>query len=442
MSINFEQRAMKLMPERMQEQEVYNLRKGKKMNTQKWFATAVFAGVASVAVSGSSLAGSLNIIMEQVPDYDIVKALTEKFVAENPDIEVTFDAMPFDAMRDKILTSALAGSATYNVIIVDNPWMEEFAGAGFLAPLDEFIQADSGYDFDDFVGPLRDIDVVGDATYGVPYYNYALGLIVRQDIFDDQGIAIPTTLEDYVDVVKSLTKDGFSGAAMQPQKGYKVMEEWKNWLYATGGELFDSNGDVAINSPEAVKALEMYIDTFNTSAPKGSVNWGFDEALRAVASGRAATMLSYNWMLPALNAKGGMSGDLAGKFTLNEVPGGKAVLGSWSWAIPANVEDKDEAWKYISWITSKAVAKDRVIAGGAPVRTSIISDPDVWEKGFGEDYYKTLLGILEDAAPLSSGTSAEELIDIVGTELSAAVSGQKTVQEALDDAAKGVERAR
>ncbi len=412
------------------------------MRTQKWLATALFAGAASAMVSGSSLAGSLNIIIEEVPDYDVVRVLTEKFAAENPGIEVTFDAMPFDAMRDKILTSALASSATYNVIIVDNPWMEEFAKAGFLTPLDDFIAADSGYDFEDFVGPLRDIGVVEGSTYGVPYYNYALGLIVRQDIFDEQGIAVPTTLDDYVDVVKKLTNDDFYGAAMQPQKGYKVMEEWKNWLYATGGELFNADGDITINSPEAVKALEMYIDAFNTSAPEGSVNWGFDEALRAVASGRAATMLSYNWMLPALNAKGGMSGDLAGKFTLNEVPGGKAVLGSWSWSIPANVDDKDEAWKYISWITSKAVAKDRVIAGGAPVRTSIISDPEVWEKGFGEDYYKTLLGILEDAAPLSSGTSAEELIDIVGTELSAAVSGQKSVQQALDDAAKGVERAR
>lgn len=406
------------------------------------FAVRLLAPAVAVTFAGAAYAADLNIIIEEVPDYDIVKKLTEKFMAENPDITVTFDALPFDAMRDKILTSSLAPTATYDVIIIDNPWMEEFANAGYLAPLDDLIAADSGYDFDDFVGAVSSVGVVDGKTYGVPYYNYALGLIVRQDIFDEKGIAVPTTVEDYVAVVKDLTSDDFYGAAMQPQKGYKVMEEWKNWLYANGGELLDADGNVIINSPEAVKALEMYIDTYNTAAPKNSLNWGFDEALRAVSSGKVATMLSYNWMLPTLNAKDGMAGDLAGKFTLNEVPGGKAVLGAWYWGIPANAEDKDAAWKYVSWISGKDVAKERVIAGGAPVRSSVINDPEVWEQGFGEDYYKTLSGILEDAAPLSSGNHAEELIEIVGTELNAAVAGQKTPKEALDDAAKGVERAK
>ena len=383
----------------------------------------------------------LNIIMEEVPDYDIVKALTDDFMAANPDIHVSFDAMPFDAMRDKILTSSLAPSATYDVIIVDNPWMEEFSNAGYLAPLNGMIAETEGYNYDDFIPALSKIGVVDGTTYGVPYYNYALGLIIRQDIFDEKGLSVPSTIEDYVSTVKALTSDDFFGAAMQPQKGYKIMEEWKNWLYANGGELFDANGDIVINNDAAVKALEQYIDTYNTAAPSNSLNWGFDEALRAVASGKAATMLSYNWMLPALNKEGGMSGDLAGKFTLQEVPGGKAVLGLWSWAITANTDNKDAAWKFISWITSPEVAKRRVIMGGAPVRNSVLDDPEVWEMGYGKAYYTAVAHILEDAAPLATGDHAEELIDIVGTELNAAVAGQKTPQQALDDAAAAVARA-
>ena len=406
------------------------------------FASALLIGSAVATLPQSAAAAELNIIMEEVPDYDIVRTLTDQFMAEHPDITVTFDAMPFDAMRDKILTSSLAPSAVYDVIIVDNPWMEEFARAGYLAPLDDNIAATSGYDFDDFVAPLREVGVIDGATYGVPYYNYALGLIVRQDIFDDRGLAVPKTLEDYVSVAKALTSEDFYGAAMQPQRGYKIMEEWKNWLYAAGGSLRDESGTFAIASPEAAEALRLYIETHKAAAPPDSVNWGFDEALRAVASGRAATMLSYNWMLPALNKEGGLAGDLAGNFKLHEVPGGKAVLGVWHWAVSANTEEKDAAWTYVSWITSKAVDKQRVIAGGAPIRTSVISDAEVWEKGYGEDYYRAVLGILEDAAPLATGTSAEEVIEIIGTELSAAVSGQKSIEQALDDAARGVDRIR
>ena len=403
-------------------------------------ATALAAGL-SLQGAAHAQQVELSVIMEQVPDYDIVRTLTEDFMAEHPDIVVNFDAMPFDAMRDRILTSALAPSATYDVIIVDNPWTDEFIGAGFLEPLDAYIAATDGYDYGDFVPALAGISVADGVTYAVPYYNYALGLIVRQDVFDDRGLEIPTTIEAYMDVATTLTGDGMFGAAMQPQRGYKIMEEWTNWLYANGGSLFDAEGNVTINDAAAVTALEQYIATWEAAAPENSLNWGFDEALRATSGGQAATMLSYNWMLPALNDPDGMSGDLAGNFTLHEVPGGKAVLGLWSWAITANSEQKDAAWEFISWITSPEVAKRRAILGGAPVRNSVLGDPDVWEQGFGEAYYTTLAGILEDAAPLATGPNAEELIEIVGTELSAAVAGTKTPQEALDDAAAAVERA-
>lgn len=294
------------------------------------------AAIAWVGLGVSQLAnaGEINVIMEEVPDYDIVAKLTEQFTAQNPGIKVSFDAMPFDAMRDKILTSSLAPSATYDVIIIDNPWTEEFARGGFLEPLDARISGQDGYAYDDFVGALADISKVDGAIYGVPYYNYALGLIVRQDIFEAKGLEVPTTIEDYMSVVANLTTDDMYGAAMQPQKGYKIMEEWKNWLYANGGELFDGDGNVIINNEAAANALNQYIATFNQSAPPNSANWGFDEALRAVSSGKAATMLSYNWMLPTLNSEGGMSGDLAGNFTLHEVPGGKSVLGLWSGVLP------------------------------------------------------------------------------------------------------------
>lgn len=393
---------------------------------------------------------TLTVIMEQVPDYDIVAKLTEQFQAEHPEIKINFDAMPYDAMRDKILTSFLAPSATYDIIIVDNPWMDEFARAGFLLPLNDYIAKTEGYDFNDFVGPLREIGIVDGKIYGVPYYNYALGMIVRQDLFDSpeyqqkfqekygKPLKVPTTLEEYVEVGKFFKEQGIYGAAMQPQRGYKVFEEWKNWLYAAGGNLMDAQGNVVIDSPEARKALEMYIDMYKNAAPPNSLNWGFDESLRSMASGESATMISYNWMLPTLNKPDGPAGNLAGKFALYEVPGGKAVLGAWHWAIPKNTANPDAAWTFISWLTSKAVDKQRVILGGAPTRVSVMNDPEVWEKGFGKEYYQTVLKILEDAEPLARGNRAEEIINEVGTYLNSAVAGEMSVEQALKAAAEKV----
>ncbi len=151
-------------------------------------------------------------------------------------------------------------------------------------------------------------------------------------------------------------------------------------------------------------------------------------------------MLSYNWMLPTLNNPQGPAGTLASKFALYPVPGGKTVLGAWHWAIPHNAQHKDAAWTFIAWLTSKEVDKQRVILGGAPIRTSVMQDPVVWEKGFGRPYYETVLQILENAEPLARGPSAEEIIQEVGTELNAAVAGEKTVEQALKDAADKVRK--
>jgi len=398
---------------------------------------------------------TLTIIMEQVPDTDVVRKLLPDFERENPGIHVVIDAMPYDAMRDKILASFMAPKATYDVIIVDNPWMDEFVAGNFLEPLDERIKAIPDYDFEDFVRPVREIGVVGGKVYGLPFYNYAVGLIVRQDLFNDSAyrdayqkkygklLAPPTTLEDYVRIAQFFKEQSggkIYGVAMQPQRGYKVFEEWKNWLYAAGGDLLDERGNVIIDRPEAVRALELYIEMYKTAAPPNSLNWGFDEALRSMASGEAAMMMSYNWMLPTLNNPQGPAGALAGKFALYEVPGGKAVLGAWHWAIPRNAPNKDASWRFISWITSKRVEKQRVILGGAPVRVSAMKDPEVWQKGFGQSYYETVLKILEDAEPLARGPKAEEIIQVVGTELNAAVAGEKTAEQALKDAAAQVRR--
>jgi multiple sugar transport system substrate-binding protein len=100
----------------------------------------------------------------------------------------------------------------------------------------------------------------------------------------------------------------------------------------------------------------------------------------------------------------------------------------------ANSAAPDAAWAFVSWITSKEIDVQRVIAGGAAVRESTLQNDAVLAEGFGEDYYAAIIAILSNAAPLSEGLGGEEMIQAVGTELSEAVSGNKSVEDALQAA--------
>jgi multiple sugar transport system substrate-binding protein len=398
--------------------------------------------VAGCGGGGGGSEGKIRVIMEEVPDTDIVQEMLKQFNKEHPNIDVEIEALPYDQMRDKVVSSFLAPEPTYDLIIVDNPWMYDFATSDYLEPLDGRIEAaGQEYNYEDFAGPVRNIAEVDGQTYGVPFYNYALGMIYRTDLFEEAGLEPPTTLNELQDSAKQLDQGNRAGIAMQPERGYKIFEEWANWLFATGGQIQDENGDVVLDSPEAREALKKYIATYESSAPANSLNWGFDSALRSTAGGNSAMMISYNWMLPTLNDQDGAAGDLAGEFGLAEVPGGEAVLGAWYWSIPKNSANPDATWTFVRWITSPQREVERVSMGGAPVRNSAMENERVWEKGFGEDYYKTVQAILEDSAPLADGPHAEEMIQVVGTELNAAVAGQQSVDETITSAQKQAQEA-
>ena len=382
--------------------------------------------------------GTVRILMENVPDTDIVKSMVADFNKSFPDIKVDIESLTYDQMRDKLVSSFQSSAPNYDLIVVDNPWMVDFANAKFLQPLDARIDSTPDYDAADFFKPLTDITTVDGVRYGVPFYNYALGYLYNADDLAAANQQVPTDLDQLVSVSKALKTPERAGIAMQPQRGYKIFEEWGNWLFAACGSIYGADGKVSLNTPEAKRALEAYIDTYKTAAPANSLNWSMDEAQRSVSANQSASMINYNWQLPAINEPG--SGPAAGKVKLAPIPGGKQVLGSWSWAIPANSASSDAAWAFASWITAKPNDVTRVENGGAAIRKSTLSDPAVLQGKFGADYYKTVEQLLANSAPLSQGPSGEEMIQAVGTELNEAVAGTKSVDDALAAAQAAAEK--
>ncbi|MBK0418778.1 sugar ABC transporter substrate-binding protein [Leucobacter sp. CSA1] len=383
---------------------------------------------------------TVRVLLETVPDSDIVIDMVDEFNETYPNITVDIEQLPFDQMRDRLIASFQAPDPNYDLIVVDNPWMVDFAEAGFLQPLDARIDSTSDYDPDDFFDPLVDITTVDEARYAVPFYNYALGFIYRTDLMEEAGAEPPETLDELVSTVQQLNTPEHAGIAMQPQRGYKVFEEWANWLFAAGGSIYDDEGNVTLDTPEAAHALEAYIEAYETAAPANSLNWAVDDAVRSVSSGGSASLITYNWNLPVLNDPEGAAGDLAGEFALAPMPGGKQALGAWSWALPSNSAEPDAAWAFISWVTSPETDVERVIAGGAAIRESTLEEQRVLDEGYGAGYYDAVKTILSDASPLSEGPSGEEFIQDVGTELNKAVAGTASVEEALAAAQAAGER--
>lgn len=127
------------------------------------------------------VSGTVRILMENVPDSDVVKSMVPDFNKDYPNVKVDIQTLTYDQMRDKLVSSFQSSSPTYDLVIVDNPWMVDFAKAKFLQPLDSRIDSTPDYDYADFFKPLTDIATVDGVRYGVPFYNYALGYLYNAD---------------------------------------------------------------------------------------------------------------------------------------------------------------------------------------------------------------------------------------------------------------------
>ncbi|MDB5056056.1 MAG: extracellular solute-binding protein family 1 [Bacilli bacterium] len=398
----------------------------------------------NTAASPNSGTQEISILMESVPDTDYVKQVIQKFT-DKTGIKVNIEAVNYASMHEKLVPQLINSTNSYDLIVVDNYWVGEFTSAGWLEPLDAYIKKDN---FDTSVyldSMLKMVGKINGTTYMLPFYNYAMSLIYRKDVFEDPDLKskylakfgremkISDNLEEYVNISKFITeqkgKDMY-GSVMMGLRPDPISVEWLNYLYSSGGDFYDKAGKPTINNENGQKALKMYIDNMTNAAPKGSAGFGFDEAFNVFAQGNAASFITYNWMLPKLgNAS---ESKVAGKVDIAKVPGGVSLNGGWGWAIPKNAKNKDASWKFLSWIESFTETKERALLGGSPTRSDVFSDPEVVAK---YPYYPKVQEIIATSKMIPIISDAPKLIEILGRELSEAVSGGKTPQKALDTVA-------
>lgn len=380
---------------------------------------------------------SINILMEDVPDTQCVLDRLSEF-EEQTGIKVNVESVNYSSMHEKILTQMLSSTNAYDVIVVDCYWVGEFAAAGWMEPLDQYI-ADTNFDTSVYIDSMMDmVGQVDGTTYMLPFYNYMLSLIYRTDVWAEYGMEIPDNMEDYVEACKQITSTSggsMAGAVMQGLRPDPIAMEWCNYLFSCGGDFYDEAGNITINNAEAVKALELYVDNMNNAAPSGAPGFGFDEAFNVIAQGNAASYVTYNWMLPRLENADESS--VAGLCDITPMPGGISLNAGWGWAIPHNAADKETSWKFLQWVESFDVCKARAMDGGSPTRSDVMSDAEVLAAC---PYLDTVKTIMETSKMIPIMEDAPQLIEVLGRELSEAVTGAKTAQQALDTLAEEMQK--
>ncbi len=393
--------------------------------------------------AGVAKAETIRILMETVPDTRYIQELLPEFT-EATGIDVEIEAISYIDMHSKLVPQLIAPQGSYDLIVVDFYWVGEFTKAGWLMPLDDLAERD-GIDTSVYVPKLMDLVGRVDGTlYMLPFYNYSMALIYRQDLIDDPAeqaafkekygmdLRVPQTWDEYWKQVEFFTRDingdgdrDFFGTVIQGQRGDCIAMQWSNYLYSQGGLFHDADWNPTLDTPEAIKAMEFYREAVEKYSPAGSESFCFDEAFNVMAQGKAYSFVTFNILFASFDDPS--SSSVVGKVAITPNPGG-GLNGGWGWAIPNSSPNKEAAWTFIKWAESFETAKKRAMLGGAPTQSAIFTDAEVVAA---RPYYPILGEILAGTKDFPVFTYTTEFVEEVGRELNLAATGEKPIPEAM-----------
>ena len=246
-------------------------------------------------------------------DNDIIKSFEET----HPGVKVSITHANLEDILPKLAAQLRAGTAP-DVAFFSPRMVPGLVEQGFLVTLEDVFK-DLGDISRDTVAPTLDHKI-----YDIPIHMESQVLYYRKDLFEKAGIKPPTTFNEWLKAAKALTVDT-NGDGNIDQYGVAVLGGmpsnyfyFSGILWANGGDYFDENNNVVIDSPEAIEALEFW-GKLAQFAPPSFVNSGNYEVANQFASGLTAMVRFPGRILSTIEQQ---NSELASKIWVVPIPVG------------------------------------------------------------------------------------------------------------------------
>jgi multiple sugar transport system substrate-binding protein len=393
-------------------------------------ATALTVSLAACGGSSGSGSGGKSIttwmypvIADEAKNKEYWNGLTAAFEKANPGYKVKVQTYPW-ANRDTALATSIAANKAPDVVYLVPDQLPKYQRS--IIPADEYMPAADKADYRK--AALDSVSVDGKAL-GTPLLMSANPLICDKRVFDAIGETnYPATWDDLANLAPRLKEKGFQATSYSGDTQQTLNMTWYPLLWQAGGDVFSADGkSVAFNSEAGVKALtylKNLVDKGYTDKDQVTTTPKLEQT--PVAKGKVAC----TWQNTPTDVEPFWGKEnIVVKPPLKDVKSaGYGTVGAFAMLKGA---DKDAAGKWISFVAKPENSLALVKSNGYfPARTSA-ADPYPGD-ALQADMAKTL-----DA--MSAGPLKEKSRDVMGVlapEIQAALIGNKSPKDALNDAAK------
>lgn len=372
-------------------------------------------------------------------DKDIQPApnLVKQFNALNNGIKIEYRLIQFDDVVTEAMRAYATGQAP-DIIAIDNPDHALFASKGAFLDLTKMISTSqeikpANY----FPGPLASVTWNG-KYYGVPKATNTIALYYNKDMFKAKGLdpnKPPQTWDELLSDARKLTDPAKNvyGLAFSAKANEEGTFQFLPWAQMGGG------GYDHINAPGAVKALEIWKTILSEKlASPDSLTRGQWDSTGTFNSGNAAMAISGPWELDRMVKEAKFDWAVSLLPVPQQGAERSSAMGDFNWAIFSSTKHPAEAFKALEYFASQD--KDMFKNFGQLPARSDIAIPSTGEP-LKDAALKVFVEQLKYAKPRGPTPAWAKVSKAIQEAIQAALTGQATPKDALDQAAVKIKAA-
>ncbi|MGL5676173.1 MAG: extracellular solute-binding protein [Cellulosilyticaceae bacterium] len=307
---------------------------------------------------------TLTLWMTSREQDDVEESIEQEFLNRNPGIKINKVIKEGDP-GNEFYQAVAAGNAP-DLVSTSFTMMDKYMNAGILEPLNTYF--DDWNEKDNYNPAYVEQFSKDDNLYGLAIMSSTFYLGYNKELFAEAGITTPpTTWDEAFVAAQKLTNPS------NQQYGYGVLSsQWTEWFFQyyvwqAGGDLTKKNADgtleLTFTDPAVIKAAEYYQQLRREKVMQTDLTLTFDDMIQQFAQGKLAMMpFAGDWVSWATSL--GADPDNVGLAVLPAGPGGQSVTTDMGACYVINSTtsqaQKDAAWKYIEYYTSREVIEKRL----------------------------------------------------------------------------------
>ena len=367
---------------------------------------------------------------------NVVRPLLDKWNAAHPDEQVTFEEQTdqADQQHDDLVQNFQAKNENYDVVSVDVVWTAEFAARGWLQPL----EGDMAIETDGMLEPTIEAGTYQDKLYTAPVSSDGGILYDRKDLVPEA----PKTWDEMMDMC-SIAKENNIGCYSGQFKQYEGLTvNASEAINSAGGSVLGDDGKPNLTTPEAEEGLNNLVDAFkNGNIPAEAITYQEEESRRAFQEGKLLFLRNWPYVYNLATTEGSSQvKDVLGMAALPGKDGpGASSLGGHNAAISVYSKNKATARDFVKFLIEEEQQKFFATQGSlAPVLGDLYEDQELVSK---LPYLPVLKTSIENAVPRPVTPFYPAVTQAIQENSYAALKGEKSAKQALDDMQKSIESA-